>query len=221
VDFFAPALTSNFPFILSGFVVTIQLSLATLAATFVLGTILALCRLYGPRWLSLIVTFYIDTMRSIPEAVVMIWIFLSIPLLTSVSLSPFLAALLALTLQIAAYVAEMVRAGLQSLRRGQTQAGLTLGMSYPQILLKILLPQAIIRMLPNFGSVTTQIVKDTAIASLIAVPELLHNSDTLVLKIYRSPELFTIDMALYFIILFPLTRIVELFYRRVAHLGRS
>ena len=212
---------ANLPFILAGFQVTLWLSLLTAVGATCVGLLLGLGRLYGPRWLSVVLTFYIDTMRSIPEVVVMIWIFLAVPILSGLSLPPFYAALLALTLQVSAYVAEVLRAGINSIRRGQTQAGLTLGMSGSQIIWKILMPQAAIRMLPSYGSVLTIIIKDTAIAALIAVPELVHNSDVLVLKIYRSTELFTTAMVLYFIVLFPTTRLIEFIYRRVQHLGRS
>jgi polar amino acid transport system permease protein len=182
---------------------------------------MALGRLYGPRWLSIILTFYIDTMRAVPELVVLIWIFFSVPVLTGLSLPPFYAALLALTVQVSAYAAEVFRAGLMSIRKGQTQAGLTLGMSHAQILRKILLPQAVVRMLPSYGSYLTMIIKDTAIASMVAVPEMMRNAEVVAQQTYRSMEVYTITMILFFCILFPTTRIVELIYRRVQHLGRS
>ena len=209
------------PFILQGFELNILLAVATAITASIVGLFLGLARLYGPRWLSIIVTFYIDTMRSIPELVVLIWIFFSIPILTHMSLPPFWAALLALTVQVAAYVAEVVRAGLTSIRAGQTSAGLALGMSHAQILRRVLLPQAIVRMLPAYGSLLTMIIKDTAIASMVAVPELMQHSETLAQRTYRGIEIYTIAMVLFFLILFPTTRIVEFIYRRVQHLGRS
>jgi polar amino acid transport system permease protein len=209
------------PFILQGFELNILLAVATAITASIVGLFLGLARLYGPRWLSIVVTFYIDTMRSIPELVVLIWIFFSIPILTHMSLPPFWAALLALTVQVAAYVAEVVRAGLTSIRAGQTAAGLALGMSHAQILRRVLLPQAIVRMLPAYGSLLTMIIKDTAIASMVAVPELMQHSETLAQRTYRGIEIYTIAMVLFFIILFPTTRIVEYIYRRVQHLGRS
>jgi polar amino acid transport system permease protein len=118
-------------------------------------------------------------------------------------------------------VAEVVRAGLTSIRPGQTLAGLSLGMSRIEILAKVLLPQAVVRMLPAYGSLLTMIIKDTTIASLIAVPDLMQHSQTLQQRTYRGIEIYTIAMALFFIILFPTTRAIELLYRRVAYLGRS
>lgn len=218
---FDTSVFSYMPFLLDGMRITAILSVATAITTLVVGLILALLRLYGPRWLSVLVTFYIDTMRAIPELVVLIWIFFSIPILTGVSMPPFWAALAALTVQVSAYAAEIFRAGLTSVRKGQSQAGLSLGMSQAQILQKILLPQAVIRMLPAFGSYLTMIIKDTAIASMVAVPEMTHNAEVAAQQTYRSMEFYTITMLLYFLILFPTTRIVEAIYGRVAHRGRS
>jgi polar amino acid transport system permease protein len=209
------------PFLLRGLSITFILAVTTAVTTSIVGLAMALGRLYGPRWLSVILTFYIDTMRAIPELVVLIWIFFSIPILTGMSLPPFWAALLALTVQVSSYAAEIVRAGITSIRKGQTDAGKTLGMSQPQILRRILLPQALVRMLPSYGSFLTMIIKDTAIASLVAVPELVRNSEVVAQQTYRSIETYSLVMLMFFIVLFPTTRIVEFIYRRVAYLGRS
>jgi polar amino acid transport system permease protein len=114
-----------------------------------------------------------------------------------------------LTLHIAAYASEIIRAGIESIRPGQTRAGLALGMSRAQILRKIVLPQATIRMLPAFGSVLTMAIKDTAIATVIAVPELMHRAETVAGQSYRPVEVFTAVMVLYFLLLFPVTRVVD------------
>jgi polar amino acid transport system permease protein len=94
-------------------------------------------------------------------------------------------------------------------------------MSRPQAVMRIILPQAVIRMLPALGSVISITIKDTAIAATIAVPEYMKNSETLAGQSFRPIEVFTTAMLVYFLILFPSTRIVDIVYRRVAHLGRS
>ena len=106
-----------------------------------------------------------------PAAGVLVWVFFAVPVLTGLSMPPFWAALIALTLHIAAYVAEIMRAGIESVRPGQVRAGLALGLSGPQVVREIVLPQALVRMLPAFGSVLSLTIKDTAIAAVIAVPE--------------------------------------------------
>ena len=208
-------------FLLDGVGVTLLLSAAAAAASAVAGIVIALARLYGPIWLRVPVVFYIDSMRAIPVLVVLIWMYFALPLLTGVALPPFYSALLALTLHLSAYVAEAVRAGIEGVRPGQTRAGLALGMSPAQNLRVVVMPQAIIRMLPAFGSILSVTIKDTAIAAVIAVPDLMRRAESVAAESYHPVEVFTVTMGIYFVLIFPVTRSVDLIYRRVAHLGRS
>lgn len=217
---FSP-LIDNWRFFASGLGVTVALSAISAVTSILAGLVIALLRLYGPRWLSTLLIFYVDTMRAIPVLVVLVWIYFAFPILAGVTFPPFWAALVALTLHIAAYASEIIRAGIESIRPGQTRAGLALGMSRAQILRKIILPQATIRMLPAFGSVLTMAIKDTAIATVIAVPELMHRAETVAGQSYRPVEVFTAVMVLYFLVLFPVTRGVDRIYQRLAHMGRS
>ncbi|MEO8122137.1 MAG: amino acid ABC transporter permease [Rhodoferax sp.] len=214
-------LIENWRFFASGLGVTVALSAISAVTSILAGLVIALLRLYGPRWLSSLLIFYVDTMRAIPVLVVLVWIYFAFPILAGVTFPPFWAALVALTLHIAAYASEIIRAGIESIRPGQTRAGLALGMSRAQILRKIILPQATIRMLPAFGSVLTMAIKDTAIATVIAVPELMHRAETVAGQSYRPVEVFTAVMVLYFLVLFPVTRGVDRLYHRLAHMGRS
>ena len=219
VDF--SVITDHWSFLASGLAVTLLLSALSGATSLVAGLVVALTRLYGPRWLRPIVVLYIDSMRAIPVLVVLVWTFFALPLLTGLTMPPFVAALIGLTVHLAAYAAEIVRAGVESVRPGQTRAALALGMSRAQILRRIVLPQAIVRMLPAFGSLLSVTIKDTAIASVIAVLELMRQSETLAGQSFQPIEVFTFAMLVYFVILFPVTRGVDMIYRRVAHLGRS
>jgi polar amino acid transport system permease protein len=217
---FSPIL-ENWRYLLGGFGVTVILSLITVAASLALGTVVGLTRVYGPDWLRWPLVFYIDSMRAIPVLVVLVWVFFAIPILFGVSFEPFWAAVAALTIHIAAYVAEIVRAGIESVRPGQTRAGLALGMSGAQVVRKIIMPQAVVRMLPSFGSIVSITIKDTAIATVIAVPEYMKRSETLAGQTYHPIEIFTFAMLVYFVVLFPTTRLIDVAYRRLAHLGRS
>jgi polar amino acid transport system permease protein len=124
-------------------------------------------------------------------------------------------------LHIAAYVAEIVRAGIESIRPGQVRAALALGMSRAQIVRKVVLPQALVRMLPAFGSILSITIKDTAIATVIAVPELMKRAETLAGQSYRPIEIFSVVAIIYFIILFRDKADRCAGHKRVAHLGRS
>jgi len=221
MEFDFSVITDHWSFLASGLAVTLLLSVLSGATSLVAGLVIALARLYGPRWLRPIVVLYIDSMRAIPVLVVLVWTFFALPLLTGLTMPPFIAALIGLTVHLAAYAAEIVRAGVESVRPGQTRAALALGMSQAQIVRRIVLPQAIVRMLPAFGSLLSVTIKDTAIASVIAVLELMRQSETLAGQSFQPIEVFTFAMLVYFVILFPVTRGVEIFYRRVAHLGRS
>jgi polar amino acid transport system permease protein len=221
MEFDFSVIADNWRFLGYGVLITIVLSAVSGVSSLASGLVVALARLYGPRWLRPVVVLYIDSMRAIPVLVVLIWTFFALPILTGITMSPFMAALVGLTVHLAAYAAEIIRAGIESVRPGQTRAALALGMSRAQILRRIVLPQAVVRMLPAFGSLLSVTIKDTAIASVIAVPELMRQSETVAGQSFQPIEVFTFAMLLYFLMLFPVTRGVDRLYRRVAHLGRS
>ena len=221
MEFDLAVIGDNWQFLAYGVWITILLAAVSGFASLAAGLIIALLRLYGPGWLRVPIVLYIDSMRAIPVLVVLVWTFFALPIVAGVTMSPFTAALIGLTIHLAAYAAEIVRAGIESVRPGQTRAALALGMSRAQVVRRILLPQAIVRMLPAFGSLLSITIKDTAIASVIAVPELMRQSETVAGQSFQPIEIFSFAMLLYFLMLFPVTRGVDRFYRRVAHLGRS
>ncbi len=221
MDFDFSVITDHWQFLGAGLLVTLALSVASGVTSLVAGLVVALARLYGPRPLRPVLGFYVDSMRAVPVLVVLVWTFFALPIVAGVTLPPFWAALVGLTLHLAAYAAEIVRAGIESVRPGQTRAALALGMSGAQVLRRIVLPQALVRMLPAFGSLLSVTIKDTAIASVIAVPELMRQSETVAGQSFQPIEVYTFAMLVYFVVLFPVTRGVDRLYRRVAHLGRS
>ena len=217
---FSPVIASA-RYLIEGLQLTVLLSLLTILLSALFGGVLGLTRSYGPPWLRWPIVFYIDSMRSIPVLVVLVWTYFALPIITGVVLPPFWAALVALTAHISAFVAEIVRAGVLSVRRGQLNAAHALGMSRWQSIRTIVLPQAIVRMLPAFGSIISITIKDTAIAAVIAVPEFMNRSQTVAGQSFHPIEVFTVAMAVYFLILFPVTRAVDALYGRLAYLGRS
>jgi polar amino acid transport system permease protein len=221
VEFDFSVITDHWRFLASGVLVTLLLAALSGLTSLAAGLVIALLRLYGPRWLRPVVILYIDSMRAIPVLVVLVWTFFALPILTGLTMPPFAAALIGLTIHLAAYAAEIVRAGIESVRPGQTRAAVALGMSRAQAVRRIILPQAIVRTLPAFGSLLSITIKDTAIASVIAVPELMRQSETIAGQSFQPIEVYSFAMLLYFLMLFPVTRGVDRFYRRVVHLGRS
>jgi His/Glu/Gln/Arg/opine family amino acid ABC transporter permease subunit len=217
---FVPLLTS-WRFLASGLVVTLLVSGLSLALGLVIGLLVGIGRTYGGWVLDVALGFYVDSVRAIPVLVILVWAFFALPLLTDATLSPMVAGVIGLGVHAGAYVSEVIRAGLTSVRERQFHAGLALGMSRFQVIRTIILPQALVRMLPPLGSLIVLTIKDSAIASVIAVPELIRQSQTLVGQTFRPFEIYTAVMIVYFLVLYPLARGVDAIYRRVAHLGSS
>ena len=200
MDFDFAVITDHWRFLGYGVLVTLALSLAVrrdeprrrVRASRCCG-----CR--AARGCGRSIVFYIDSMRAMPVLVVLVWTFFALPIVAGITMPPFWAALIGLTVHLAAYAAEIVRAGIESVRPGQTRAALALGMSRAQILRRIVMPQAIVRMLPAFGSLLSVTIKDTAIASVIAVPELMRQSETLAGQSFQPIEVYTFAMLVYFV----------------------
>jgi polar amino acid transport system permease protein len=214
-------LWANWPFMAKALAMTLAVSFGSMLVGIVVGTFVAIGRTYGGRIADIVLGFYVDTMRAVPVLVILVWSYFALPLLAGRSLSPFVAAVGALGLHLAAYVAETVRAGLTSVRPGQMRAALALGMSRWQAIKQIILPQAMVRMLPPLGSLLVIAIKDSAISSVIAVPELIRQTQVLVSNTYLSFQLYSFTMIVFFVICYPVARGVDRAYRRLAHLGSS
>ncbi|MDE2612886.1 MAG: amino acid ABC transporter permease, partial [Burkholderiales bacterium] len=148
-------------YIAKGFFFSIQLTVIAMVGGTVLGTLLALMRLSGKRWLELPAAGYVNTMRSIPLVMVILWFFLLIPLLIGRPIGAEPSAVITFTLFEAAYYSEIMRAGIQSVPKGQVYAGYAVGMTYPQTMQLIVLPQAFRNMLPVLLTQTIILFQDT------------------------------------------------------------
>ena len=217
---FSPLIESG-GFLAAGLATTLALSCLCIIASLLVGLAAGLGRVYGGALVASAIGFYVDTMRAIPVLVVIVWIYFALPLVSGLNLPPFWSAFLAITLHVAASVTEIVRAGVESVRLGQYRAALALGMSPFQSLREVILPQALVRVLPAIGSVVSVTIKDTAIASVIAVPDYMKQSETVAAQSFHPIEVFTTALIVYFIILFPATRAIDALYRRYAYLGQS
>ncbi|MGE0211570.1 MAG: amino acid ABC transporter permease [Parvibaculaceae bacterium] len=214
-------LLRSWPFLLNALWTTLILSILSMLLGFAIGVVVGALRTYGGRVVNAALGFYVDTMRAIPLLVVLVWTFFAFPVIVGFSLNAMTAGVIGLGLHLGAYVAETIRAGLTSVRKGQMQAALALGMSRFEAIRTIILPQALIRMMPPLGSLFVIAIKDSAIASVIAVPELLRQSQILAGQTFRPFEIYTAAMIVYFLICYPVARGVDALYRRVSHLGAS
>ena len=203
-------------FVLGGLRFSVQLTLvATLGGIF-LGTVLALMRLSGKRALMLPAAIYVNTMRSVPLVMVILWFFLLVPLLTGKPLGAELSATITFVAFEAAYFSEIMRAGIQSIPRGQVHAGQAMGMTYSQNMRYVVLPQAFRNMLPVLLTQTIILFQDTSLVYAIGAYDMLKGFSTAG-KIYGRPEeAYLLAAVVYFVICFALSWLVKRLQARIA-----
>ena len=185
-------------------VITGQLSGIIIAGALFFGVILGAARYSKRRIFNWPATLYIEVFRNTPILVQIVWFFYAFPVLVGGQIEPFMAAVFGIGLNITAYSAEIFRGGIQSLDRGQWEAGRAIGMSYFQVMRRVILPQAIRRMVPAFANRMIEAVKATSLASTIAVADLMWQGEMLANAIYRPFEVYTAVAVIYFLAIYPL-----------------
>jgi glutamate/aspartate transport system permease protein len=203
-------------FVIKGFVFSLQLTLVAMVGGIVIGTLLALMRLSGKTWLVMPAAAYVNTMRSIPLVMVILWFFLLIPLLTGKALGAEWSAMITFTLFEAAYYSEIMRAGIQSVPKGQVHAGYAVGMTYPQTMQLIVLPQAFRNMLPVLLTQTIILFQDTSLVYAIGAYDLLKGFEIAGKNYNRPVETYLVAAVVYFVICFSLSMTVRKLQQRIA-----
>lgn len=203
-------------FVLSGFRFSVQLTLVATAGGIFLGTLLALMRLSGKKALMLPATLYVNGMRSIPLVMVILWFFLLVPLLIGRPMGAELSATITFVAFEAAYFSEIMRAGIQSIPRGQVHAGQAMGMTYSQNMRFVVLPQAFRNMLPVLLTQTIILFQDTSLVYAIGAYDMLKGFTTAG-KIYGRPEeAYLLAAVVYFVICFALSWLVKRLQAKIA-----
>ena len=203
-------------FILKGLWFSITLTIvATLGGIF-FGTILALMRLSGKKWLDVPAAIYVNGMRSIPLVMVILWFFLLVPFIIGRPLGAEYLAVITFIAFEAAYFSEIMRAGIQSIPRGQVFAGQALGMSYGQNMKLVILPQAFRNMLPVLLTQTIILFQDTSLVYAIGAYDLLKGFETAGKNFGRPIEMYLTAAVLYFIICFSLSYVVKRLHKKIA-----
>jgi polar amino acid transport system permease protein len=201
---------------LSGLGITVAFTVGIVLLGLVFGLFAGLAKLtrFAPlRWLSIA---YIEVFRCTPVLVQLVWFYYALPILTGIQMSAVTAGVFALSLYGGSFYAEIIRGGIVSIERGQTEAGLALGMTPRQNLRRIVLPQALKRMVPPLMNQSIIQFKNTSLVSVIAVPDLLYQGQVAAHDSYRPLEVYTLVAVIYFLVLFPLTLLVQRFERRLA-----
>jgi len=199
-----------------GLIFSIQLTVIATVGGIIVGTVLALMRLSGKPWLVMPATIYVNTMRSIPLVMVILWFFLLIPLMIGKPLGVNLSAIITFIAFEAAFFSEIVRAGIQSISRGQVYAGQALGMSYAQNMRLVILPQAFRNMIPVFMTQTIILFQDTSLVYAIGAYDLLKGFEIAGKNFGRPIETYLLAAVTYFLICFTLSRIVRRIQQKVA-----
>jgi len=203
-------------FVLKGMLFSVELTVVATLGGIVFGTLLALMRLSGNKVLELPAVVYVNGMRSIPLVMVILWFFLLIPFLIGRSIGAELSATITFVAFEAAYFSEIMRAGIQSIPRGQTMAGQALGMSYAQNMRLIVLPQAFRNMIPVLLTQTIILFQDTSLVYAIGAYDMLKGFVTGG-KIYgRVEEMYILAALVYFVICFGLSALVRRLQARIA-----
>ena len=214
LSFFTWDLVSKF--LVKGFIFSIELTLVAMIGGIVLGTVLALMRLSSFKWLIYPAAVYVNTMRSIPLVMVILWFFLLIPLLIGRPMGAELSAIITFTVFEAAYYSEIMRAGIQSVPKGQVFAGYAVGMTYEQCMQLIVLPQAFRNMLPVLMTQTIILFQDTSLVYAIGAYDLLKGFEIAGKNFNRPVETYLVAAVVYFIICFSLSMLVRRLQKRIA-----
>ncbi|WP_294765143.1 amino acid ABC transporter permease [uncultured Rhodoferax sp.] len=203
-------------FVLNGLRFSVLLTIVATLGGVVLGTILALMRLSGNKVLGGVAAFYVNGMRSIPLVMVILWFYLLIPFMIGKPIGAELSAAITFIAFEAAYFSEIMRAGIQSIPRGQVFAGQALGMTYNQNMMLVVLPQAFRNMLPVLFTQTIILFQDTSLVYAIGAYDLLKGF-TLAGKLYGRPEeAYVLAAVVYFVICFALSWAVKRLQARIA-----
>ena len=197
-----------------GVLITVLLTVLTMAIAVPGGIAVMLLRQSRFRLVRGLGTAYVELFRILPLILLVYWAFYVLPILIEVDLSAFATGLIALSLNVSAYNSETFRAGVNSIRRGQHDAGLALGMSGWQVMRKIVLPQAMRRILPILASTWVSLFKDTSLVSVIAVGDLAHAALQVRSQTFRVLEMLTVMAGLYWCLGYPQAKLVDWIHRR-------
>jgi glutamate/aspartate transport system permease protein len=203
------------PFVIKGFIFSIWLTVVATVGGIVLGTMLALMRLSGRKALEIPAAAYVNTMRSIPLVMVLLWFFLLIPFAIGRPIGAEMSAVITFIAFEAAYFSEIVRAGIQSIPRGQVNAGYALGMTYGQNMKLIILPQAFRNMLPVFLTQTIILFQDTSLVYAIGAYDMLKGFETAGKNLGRPIEAYLLAAVLYFVMCLALSKLVRAVQNKV------
>jgi polar amino acid transport system permease protein len=210
-------LLNYLPLLVSGVLVTLAFTFGTMLLGLLLGLGIGVARLSRFWIINVPLMLFVEVFRCTPPLVQLVWFYYALPVILDVQMSGNLAATLVLSLYVGAFYSEIFRAGITSIEKGQWEASRALGMRFLPMMWKVILPQAVRRMVPPFMNQTVIQLKTTSLVSTIAVPDLLYNGSLITAETYRPLEVYTVIALVYFALLFPATRLAQWQERRLKH----
>lgn len=208
-------LFDHWDYFLQGFGNTLKASLLSLVGSFLLGTIMAIFRIAPLRPLQWVGTVYVEFIRNIPLILVVFFFFVGLPAI-GIRLEPFVAGTLGLTVYTAAFIAETIRAGIQAVPKGQTEAARSSGLTYGQTMRLIILPQAMKIVIPPMGNQFINLVKNSSVLGVIAGLDLMYFGDLISADTFVTFDVYIFVGIFYLILTLPLSMLVGYFERRLA-----
>ncbi len=202
---------TNLKFLLSGLTTTIYISVVSIIISMLLGLIVAVPSLAKNRFLTYINIGYVEIVRAVPLLVLILWIYYGLPIMTGISFSPFVSGIIALAISESAFQAEIFRAGINSIKKAQWEAGSSLGLSFFKRLRLVILPQAIKNILPAIGNQFVYVLKMSSLVSIIGIGDLTRKANELVVTTYRPLEIYTFLILEYLVLIL----IVSFFVRKL------
>lgn len=205
----------NLKFLLGGLYYTILLSVTAISISVVLGLLVALPGLSENRFLRGFNRVYVEIVRSVPILVLILWVYYGLPQAIDISIGVFWAGVIALALSDSAFQAEIFRAGIQSIDRGQYEAAQSVSLGYRDTMRYVILPQAIRRILPALGNQLVYMLKMSSLVSVIGMQELTRRANELVVTEYRTLEIYTILVLEYLVLILIVSALVRRLERRL------
>ena len=204
------------PLFWSGVLVTLAYTAGTILLGLLVGLLVGLGRLSKSWLLNIPLIAYIEAFRCTPLLVQIVWFYYALPVLLGIQIPAMLAAVMTLSLYTGAFYAEIFRGGIISIESGQWDAARALGLRRWPMMRRVILPQAVRRMIPPFVNQSITQLKNTSLVSTIAVPDLLYNGTLVTADTYRPLEVYTVVAIIYFVLLFPSTMLAQAYERYLA-----
>ena len=202
---------SNLQFLLSGLSITIYISILSIIFSLIIGFLIALLGFSKNRLLLILNRLFIEIFRAIPLLVLLLWVYYGLPIIFGISFGPFIAGIISLSLSDSAFEAEIFRAGIQSISKGQRDAAKSLGLNKIQEMNLVILPQALRVILPAIGNQFVYVLKMSSLVSILGLADLTRKANELVVTVYRPLEIYSFLVLEYLVLIL----IISYFVRKI------